>query len=239
MPSQPFNDWLAEFRQDALADGISEATLDEAFADAKVIDRVIELDRKQPESTQTMEEYLEKIVNTKRIEKGREMMATHRDLLKEISAKYDVAPQYIVALWGIETNYGSNTGNYSIVNALATLAYEGRRSEFFRTELLKVLHISQDDGIPASEIKGSWAGAMGQCQFMPSSFMNFAVDHNGDGKRDIWNTQEDVFASIANYLNKSGWDNAASLENKHKILMKWNRSRYFVTAVSQIANRIR
>ncbi len=238
-PSQEeFARWLEDVKRDAAAEGISEATLNDAFADAQYIPRVIELDRKQPEKTQTIEEYLEKIVSDKRIKDGRAAMAEHKQLLDKIGKEYHVAPKYIVALWGIETNYGKNTGGYSTINALATLAYDGRRSEFFRSELMKVLHIEQQDGIPASEIKGSWAGALGQCQFMPSSFLRYAVDYNKDGKRDIWNTQSDVFASIANYLHQVGWSNSASIEEKHKVLMKWNRSRYFVTAVTQIASRL-
>jgi membrane-bound lytic murein transglycosylase B len=236
---QSFNVWLEDFRKSALSEGISQDTVDSALSDARVINRVIELDRKQPESTLTLEEYLAKVINAKRIEKGREMIAEHRDLLKKISTEYGVAPEYIVALWGIETNYGSNTGGYSTVSALATLAYEGRRSEFFRGELLNLLRILDADHISVDDVKGSWAGAMGQCQFMPSSFLNFAVDHDGDGKRDIWNTQADVFASIANYLNRSGWNNQASVEAKHKVLMKWNRSRYFVTAVTNLAHAIK
>jgi membrane-bound lytic murein transglycosylase B len=238
-PSQEeFSAWLEGVKREAAAEGISEATLNDAFADAQYIPRVIELDRKQPEKTQTIEEYLEKIVSDKRIKDGRAAMAEHKELLGKIGKEYHVAPKYIVALWGIETNYGRNTGGYSTISALATLAYDGRRSEFFRSELLKVLRIEQEDNFPASEIKGSWAGALGQCQFMPSSFLRYAVDYNKDGKRDIWNTQGDVFASIANYLHESGWDNSASLEDKHKVLMKWNRSRYFVTAVTQIAARL-
>src|SRR5262245_55480882 len=178
-----FHIWLEDFKRDALADGISQATLDDAFDGADAIERVIELDRKQPESTQTLDEYLEKIVSDKRINDGRAAMAEHRQLLEKIGKEYEVAPKYIVALWGIETNYGKNTGGFTTAHALATLAYEGRRHEFFRGELMNVLRLSQADGIPASEIKGSWAGALGQCQFMPSSFLRYAVDYNKDGKR--------------------------------------------------------
>jgi membrane-bound lytic murein transglycosylase B len=238
-PSQEeFARWLEEVKRDAAAEGISDSTLNDAFADAQFLPRVIELDRKQPESTQTLDEYLGKIVSDKRIKDGREAMAENSELLNKIGKEYGVAPKYIVALWGIETNYGKNTGGYSTINALATLAYDGRRPEFFRGELMKVLHIEQEDGLPASQIKGSWAGALGQCQFMPSSFLRYAVDYDKDGKRDIWTTQGDVFASIANYLHEVGWNNSASLEEKHKVLMKWNRSRYFVTAVTKIAARL-
>jgi membrane-bound lytic murein transglycosylase B len=232
---EEFSRWLEGFKQEALTDGISQATLDESLASAEFLPRVIELDRKQPETTQTIDEYVEKTVTEKRLRDGREALAEHRELLTTIGKRYGVAPKYIVALWGMETNYGRNTGGYSTVNALATLAYDGRRSEFFRGELMNVLRIVQEDGIPASEIKGSWAGALGQCQFMPSTFLRYAVDYDKDGKRDIWNTDSDVFASIANYLHELGWNDAADLEHKKKVLMKWNRSSYFVTAVTRIA----
>ena len=133
------------------------------------------------------------------------MMAQHRDLLNEIGQQYDVQPRFIVALWGIETNYGKNTGGYRIVNALATLAFDGRRSQYFRTELFNAFRILQEGHISPELMKGSWAGAMGQCQFMPSSFLRLAVDYDGDGRKDIWKTAADVFASAANYLSQSGW----------------------------------
>lgn len=135
------------------------------------------------------------------------MYSQYRNELEQAAQKYGVPPHYIVALWGIETSYGNNTGGFKVVPALATLAYDGRRSEFFRGELMNALKILQEGHIAPSEMKGSWAGAMGQNQFMPSSFNAYAVDGNGDGRRDIWTTLPDVFASSANYLSKHGWDN--------------------------------
>jgi membrane-bound lytic murein transglycosylase B len=236
VPDQAFQNWLADFKSDALSKGISQQTLNEAFASTEPIDRVIELDRKQPESTMTLEEYLQKVVSAQRISQGKELYSENRALLDQISAEYGVPGNYIVALWGIETNYGNNTGGFSIVDSLATLAYDGRRSEYFRGELINALKIIDADHIDAIDMDGSWAGAMGQCQFMPSSFLSYAVDYNHDGKRDIWNTQEDVFASIANYLHSSGWNNDE--ENNFNVLLKWNRSRYFATAVQKIAQGI-
>jgi membrane-bound lytic murein transglycosylase B len=234
--AKSFAAWLGQFKKDAVAEGISQKTLDEAFESTTPIERVVELDRKQPESTLTLEEYLEKVVNDTRIAEGRERMSDNRELLSEISKKYDVEPQTIVALWGIETNYGENTGGFSVIDSLATLAYDGRRSEYFRGELLKALKIIDADHITAYDMDGSWAGAMGQCQFMPSSFLNFAVDYDGDGKRDIWNTNADIFASIANYLHSSGW--SGDKEHDFNVLLKWNRSRYFATAVQNLADEI-
>ena len=203
---EDFRSWLDDTRQMALKKGISPETVNEALhAGVQPIERIIELDRKQPEGKISFAQYRQNIVNDLRIQKGRQMMREHHALLNEVSEKYGVQPQYIVALWGIETNYGGFTGGYDVVTALATLAYDGRRRDFFTDELMKALQILDEGHIKHEDMKGSWAGAMGQSQFMPSSFLNFAEDFNGDGRRDIWNTKADVFASAANYLSKSGW----------------------------------
>lgn len=203
---KPFVVWVEDFKQEAQSKGISQSLLDEAFRDLAPNEQVIELDRRQPEGTMTFTQYKQRIVSQQRINEGRKKLKQHRALLERIGKQYGVQPRFIVALWGIETNYGTNTGNFDIVEALATLAYDGRRSEFFRKELLNALTIAQQGHVKIGEMRGSWAGALGQCQFMPSSFLAFAEDGNGDGKKDIWNTQQDVFASIANYLSKSGWN---------------------------------
>ncbi len=205
-PSPGFEQWLAELRAEAALHGIGAATLDRALADVRPIPRVIELDRRQPESRQTFRQYLRRAVPASRVTAGRRLLATHRDLLAEIGARYGVPPNVIVALWGIESDYGRQTGGYGIVPALATLAYEGRRGAFFRQELLAALQILDQEQIGVDAFRGSWAGAMGQCQFMPSSFDQFAVDHDGDGRRDIWSSPADVFASTANYLAEAGWE---------------------------------
>ena len=202
---QTFEAWLAELRSEALGAGIREVTLDASFAGVEPIPRVIELDRRQPESTLTFEQYVERIVSDTRIVRGRARLAENSPLLQEVAAKFGVQPRFIVALWGIETNFGQNTGGFPVIGALATLAYDGRRSQFFRRELLDALRIVDQGHISPENMKGSWAGAMGQNQFMPSSFMNFAYDYNGDGAKDIWNTSADVFASAANYLSGVGW----------------------------------
>lgn len=168
--------------------------------------RVIELDRKQPEKKISFETYKKRILSKARISKGREMYKKHKPLLDEIAQKYDVQPKYIIALWGIETNYGGFTGGSDVLSSLATLAYEGRRAEFFTSEFKKAVKISQKLNKPLSSMKGSWAGAMGQCQFMPSSYLAYAVDYDGDGYKDIWSSLPDTFASMANYLASVGWD---------------------------------
>jgi membrane-bound lytic murein transglycosylase B len=200
-----FDAWVKGFKSEAIEQGISSSLLDQAFEGVAPIPRVIELDRKQPESRMTFVKYRKSIVSQKRIQRGREMMAQHRDLLNKIGQQYGVQPRFIVALWGIETFYGQNSGGYRIVDALATLAFDGRRSQYFRTELLNAFRILQDGHTSLDTMKSSWAGAMGQCQFMPSSFLQLAVDFDGDGRKDIWNTPADVFASAANYLAQSGW----------------------------------
>lgn len=203
--NKDFTVWLQGLRQEALADGIRAQTLNAALANIVPLDKVLELDRKQPEFTLTFEQYQTRVVNEARIQKGRELLREHEALLQRVSTQFDVPQQYIVALWGIETDFGRLTGGYSVIQALATLAYDGRRSSFFRKELLNALKILDQENIRPAQMLGSWAGAMGQSQFMPSSFLNYAVDFDGDGRRDIWASRSDVFASIANYLNKVGW----------------------------------
>ena len=200
-----FDQWVKKLKTEARAKGISSSLLDEVFQGISPLPRVLELDRRQPESTMTFLQYQKRIVSPLRIEQGRQMMAKHRRLLEEVGQKYGVQPRFIVALWGIETNYGNNTGNFNVIEALATLAYDGRRPRYFRSELLAALRILHEGHIAPDKMIGSWAGAMGQSQFMPSSFLNLAVDYNGDGRKDIWTTPADVFASAANYLSQSGW----------------------------------
>ena len=200
-----FQSWLQDLRTEALREGVRGATLKAALAEIELLPRVIELDQKQPERTTTFAQYADRVLPLTRVSKGRALMQKHRDDLTDIADEYGVPAKVIVALWGMETSYGANTGGFDVVSALATLAYEGRRAEYFRGELMNALKILDAEHIDLHDMKGSWAGAMGQCQFMPSSFLNFAIDYNGDGRRDIWQTELDVFASAANYLHKSGW----------------------------------
>jgi membrane-bound lytic murein transglycosylase B len=200
-----YDQWVNTFKQKAMAQGVSQTTLNNAFAGSRFLPRVIELDRKQPESKLTFAQYKDRIVSATRINQGRAMYRKHKAILDEVGAAYGVQPQYIVALWGIETNYGSNTGGFDVIDSLASLSYEGRRQEFFGKELMNALKIIDAGHISAADMKGSWAGAMGQSQFMPSSFLAYAQDYDKDGKKDIWGTQADVFASAANYLARSGW----------------------------------
>lgn len=200
-----FKNWLDEFRSDALLSGISEETLNDAFADVRLIRRIIELDRNQPEGRQTFAEYLVRVVPGSRVEAAQKRLAKHRTLLEEVAAIYRVQPRFIVALWGIESDFGRYTGGFSVINALSTLAYDGRRSAFFRSQLIDALRILESEDIGVTGMTGSWAGAMGQTQFMPSSYQDFAVDYDQDGRSDIWTSHPDIFASIANYLLQANW----------------------------------
>lgn len=203
---QAFSDWLADLRIEALAAGISPLTLDMALAVIEEpIPRVIELDQSQPEFVQTFSNYLNNRISQARIERGQALLEEHRDLFARIFQEYGVPPHYLVSFWALESNFGDYTGGFSVLNALATLAYDPRRSGFFRNELLTALKIIDAGHISVEDMSGSWAGAMGQCQFMPSTFERYAVDGDNDGRIDIWNSLPDIFASAANFLSRSGW----------------------------------
>lgn len=204
-----FGQWLDGFRQEARAAGITETFLDKAFADIRPIKRVIELDRKQPEFTLTFWKYLDNSVNEARVRRGKELLAKHGPLLKKIARRFGVQPRFIVAFWGLESNYGKNTGVFSVLGAVATLAHDPRRSWFFRQQLMAALTIMSRGDVPI-RANGSWAGAMGNFQFIPITYRDFAVDADNDGQRDLWRSFPDMFGSAANYLSRSGWRNGWS-----------------------------
>lgn len=201
----PFSAWLQKLRYEARAAGISSKTL-KALANIKApLPRVIALDRHQPEFTESVEDYVSVRVSDKRIADGRRMLRRYPIWLGRVERKYHVQRRFLVALWGIETHYGKYTGNFPVIRSLATLAYDTRRSSYFRAELLAALHILDEGHIHLSRMMGSWAGAFGQCQFMPSVFRRFAVDADGDHRIDLWHSIPDMLASAANYLASSGW----------------------------------
>ena len=204
--SEDFDAWLATLRTEAADRGIRPEILGAALDDVTPLERVIELDQSQPEFTLTFQQYLERVVPASRVERGRKKLRENRDILQAVAKHYGVQPRFLVALWGIETDFGRLTGGFSVVQALVTLAFDGRRSAYFRKELLAALQILNEGHIAPDAMTGSWAGAMGQSQFMPTSFLNFAVDYDADGRRNIWTSRADVFASAANYLAKSGWN---------------------------------
>lgn len=202
-----FSRWLTDVRAEATSEGISQHTLDRAFAGVLPIPRVVELDRQQPEFVQTFWRYFGSRVTPERVLRGRENLKEHHELLTRIAQRYGVEPEVIVAFWGLETNYGSNTGHFRAVDALATLAYNGRRAAFFRKELLAILSLMEKGDVPI-DVQSSWAGALGQMQFMPSTYLAYAEDFDGDGRRDLWNSLDDAFASAGHYLSAMGWESA-------------------------------
>lgn len=294
-----FQAWLAGLRAEAEDRGIGTATLDAALSGLTPIPRVIELDRRQPEGTLTFAQYMDRVVPDSRVDTARERLRQHETLLDEVTAEYGVPARIIVALWGVESDFGRIAGNFPVIDALATLAHDERRSAYFRRQLLYALEIVDQGHIELDRMLGSWAGAMGQPQFMPESFASYAVDHDGDGRRDIWGTEADVFASAANYLARNGWregqtwgrpvrlppgfdTSLVGLETTRslpewqalgvrradggdlphvafeasiiqpggaggpayvvyenfRVLMRWNRSQYFATAVGTLADRL-
>jgi membrane-bound lytic murein transglycosylase B len=201
-----FADFLAGIRTEAIERGIRPEVLDQALADIQEpVQSVIERDRSQAETVLTLEMYLSRRLTPTLVKSGREAAEKNRQLLDEISAHYGVPTDIIVGIWGFESNFGSFSGVRPTVAALATLAWDPRRSSLFRRELLAALEILNRGDIEFSELRGSWAGAMGQLQFIPSSYLKFAEDYDGDGRRDIWSSLPDIFASVGNYLRGNGW----------------------------------
>lgn len=202
-----FENWLSQLRREALSQGVHQATIDTALGHLTLLPNVLKKQQQQPEKLRTLDRYLQQIASPQRIATGREKMAQHKLLLERISRRFQVQPRFIVALWGVESDFGRNSGRTPVVPALATLAFAGQRSDYFRRELLVALRILDEGHVSFEQMKGSWAGAMGQCQFMPWNFLRRAVDFDGDGRRDIWHSAEDVLASIAHFLSKLGWRN--------------------------------
>ncbi|QQS12717.1 MAG: lytic murein transglycosylase [Rhodospirillales bacterium] len=262
-----FQQWLRGLRAEAMSKGVDAATLDRALRGVEPVPRVLELDRHQPEFKLTYQKYLDIVVSEERVNRGRAMMRENAALLDRISGAYGVPSNVIVALWGAESLYGSRMGDFSVVAALATLAYHGRRPQFFRSELIAALRILAQGHIAPDKMIGSWAGAMGQCQFMPTSFLAYAVDGDGDGRRDIWGTRADVFASTANYLRKAGWQTGLRWGDEvpagtgaaaggrivtpegaggrtyrttqnFRAILRWNQSDFFALGVGLLSDRV-
>ncbi len=204
-PRPPFPDFLAQLKEQALARGVSAATVEAALTGLEPLEIVIERDRSQTETVLTIDQYLQRRLTPRFVRTAREQAKIHRRLLTEVSTQYGPPASLLVAVWGMESNFGRFTGTRPTVQALATLAWDGRRGAFFTAELLNALEILDKGYIRLDEMKGSWAGAMGQTQFMPSSYLAHAQDFDGDGRRDIWKGLPDVFASIANYMKAYGW----------------------------------
>lgn len=203
--AQSFADWRAQLRMQALSEGISPLLFEQALAGLTPDPQVIAADQSQPEFSRPVWEYLESAVSSWRVARGKALLAEHAKTLNAIESRYNVEPSILVAVWGMESGFGQNIGSKNVIRSLATLAYEGRRNAFWRGQLLAALHILQEGDISPSAMLGSWAGAMGQTQFMPTTYRQYAVDFDGNGRRDIWNSSTDALASAANYLSLSGW----------------------------------
>ncbi len=205
-----FTQWQSEFREQALAAGIRADIFDQAFAGLSPDAAVLKADQSQPEFTRPVWEYLDGALSSQRQATGRVMLGRHAAMLQQIEARYGVDRHILVAIWGLESNFGSNMGERSVIRSLATLAHQGRRSDFAQTQLLAALEILQRGDTNISGMTGSWAGAMGQTQFIPTTYNDYAVDFDGNGKRDIWHSEADALASAANYLKQSNWQSGAS-----------------------------
>lgn len=206
--SKNFTKWLLDFKEKVLNHkdyNISDKTLQIAFENIKFNEKILKSDAKQAEFAETFWEYIEKRINEYRINKGKELYKKHKSLLRDIHKKYGVPPEYILSFWGLETGYGNYFGSTNIFEALALLTFEGRRAQMFETELLTALEILEQNKLEASQMKGSWAGAMGNFQFMPTTFKAYKIDGDGNGKIDVWNSIPDAMHSAANYLHKIGW----------------------------------
>jgi len=263
-----FAAWLQGVRQEAARAGVDNSTLNAALGGGlQEIPKVLELARNQPEFKMTFDRYLEIVVSNERVTRGRQLLAENRASVDRFAGPAGVPTSVVIALWGIESNYGARLGDFEVVPALATLAFNGFRAQFFRGQLIAALKILSQGHIGLHEMKGSWAGAMGQCQFIPTSFLAYAADGNGDGRKDIWTNKLDVFASIVNYLHKVGWrpgvrwgdevpaGTAASpgtrivrpagaggstfqTTENFRAILRWNQSDFFALAVGLLSDRI-
>ncbi|MFY8274843.1 lytic murein transglycosylase [Pseudoalteromonas sp. SSDWG2] len=219
-----FDTYVAKLREEALQKGYSEQLIDSAFATITFKPKVISADKNQPEVKETLETYLPKRVPDWKVNRARELYKKHQTVLEKVAEEYGVQARFIVALWGLESNFGRIQGGYPVISSLVTLAFDGRREALYKSQLWAALDILKEGHIDLANFKGSWAGAMGQTQFMPTSFNAYAVDYNGDGRKDIWTTEEDAFASIANYLKSVGWNDELTWGRQVKLPSDFDHS---------------
>lgn len=212
-----FNQYVVTLKQEAVEQGFRAEFVDQAFANVEFYERAVSSDKNQPEFKLTLDKYLSTRVPDWKVKQAVDKYTENKEVLEAVGKKFGVQPRFIVALWGNESNFGRIQGKFPVVSALTTLAYEGRREAMFKKQLFAALKILDEGHIEQEKFVGSWAGAMGQSQFMPSSFLAYAYDFDGDGKKDIWGNQADVFASIANYLKTVGWDDSQTWGRQVKI----------------------
>jgi membrane-bound lytic murein transglycosylase B len=212
-----FEQYLAELKIQAIEQGYTSDFVDQVFADVTYHKKTVAADKNQPETKLTLDKYLATRVPDWKVKKAVDLMVQHQVLLDQVEQQFGVQKRFIVALWGNESNFGNIMGKHSVINSLVTLAYEGRREVLFKKQLFAALKILQQGHIELEHFVGSWAGAMGQSQFMPSSFLDYAIDFDNDGRKDIWNNKADVFASIANFLKSEGWSNQITWGRQVKV----------------------
>ena len=221
--SEGFSDWLQQLRKEAERAGISQGTIHQTLDKIQEPNlQIIALDKNQPEFKQPFNEYFSSRVTLERVTYGHKMLSRYPTWLDRVEQAYGVQKRFLLALWGVESNYGKHLGTFPVLESLTTLAYDGRRADYFKRELFVVLKMIDADIVPLSRMRGSWAGATGQCQFMPSAIQNFAVDADGDRFADIWTSVPDVLASMANYLRRSGWRNDHTWGREVKLPQKFN-----------------
>jgi len=262
-----FAAWLDGVRAEALRAGVDGGTADSALQSVQQVPKVLELAHNQPEFKMTFERYLELVVSPERVSRGRTLLKENRALVERIAGPAGIPSSVVVALWGIESKYGERLGDFEVVPALATLAFNGFRASFFRSQLIAALKILSQGHVALHQMKGSWAGAMGQCQFIPTTFLLYAADGDGDGRYDIWNSKADVFASTVNYLHRVGWrpglswgqeveSSAVAAKGERivrpsgasgpayrttenfRVILRWNQSDFFALAVGLLSDRI-
>ena len=200
-----FEQYLADLKLQAIEQGYTSDFIDEVFTGVSYRKKTVTADKNQPETKLTLDKYLATRVPNWKVKKAVDLMTKHKVLLDQVEQQYGVQKRFIVALWGNESNFGNIMGKHSVVNSRVTLAYEGRREALFKKQLFAALKILKQGHVELDDFVGSWAGAMGQSQFMPTSFLDYAVDFDNDGRKDIWTNKADVFASIANFLKSEGW----------------------------------
>jgi lytic murein transglycosylase len=238
-----FAGWLDRFKTRAVAAGISRSTVDAALADASYDRTVVRLDRSQKSFKLSFEEFYARRVGSALIKRGQGLMRMHRATFDRVEKRFGVPAPVIIAIWGLETNYGADTaGKYSIIRSVATLAYDCRRSEFFTAHLMDALRIVQNGDMTPEDLRGGWAGEIGQTQFLPSGYMKYAVDFDGDGRRDLVRSVPDILASTANFLKGHGWQAGQSWEPgsaNYAVIKDWNRAEVYQRTIAVMATKLR
>lgn len=236
-----FSAWVDSFKREAAAEGLSRSTLSRSLDGVTYNRRVVQLDRNQRSFKLSFEKFYARRVSNAMINKGRKLIKQHASTLGRIEKRYGIPAEVIISIWGLETGYGRDSGNFSIIRSLATLAYDCRRSDFFRKELVAVLKIVQRGDMTPRQLVGGWAGEIGQTQFLASSYYKYAVDFDGDGRRDLVRSVPDLLASTANYLKAKGWQRGQGWgpgTANYGVLREWNRASVYVKTIAVMADKM-